>query len=152
MTKQITTQPEMLDLGDISAHPMWAPPGDDEVLDVGTLALRKEIARRLVPFDGRKSSGVSYDQPLVVQFFKDVYRTSQRPEAASFIWLLGAVVLVRLQTVDTIQARLVSMELEWRENPSSQRTRDRLASLRRQRNVIEEKAEYLLIAMHQSVS
>lgn len=151
MSSKQTTQPEMLDLGDTSGHPMWTPPGDGEVLDIGTRALRKEIARRLVPYDGRKESGVSYDLPLVVRYFKDVYLTSQRPEAASFIWLLGAVTLVTLQSVDTIQIRLVGMESEWRENASSQPTRQRLSDLRRQRNVIEQQAQFLIAAMYQSV-
>lgn len=149
MKKQTKHQEPMIGLEDLTAHPMWAMPGDDEDLHRNTRLLRRAIARGLVPFDGAKEAGVSYDMPEVVAFMERIYKISTVDH--STIWLWGAITFERLQTVGNIDDRLAGMTQAWRDELSLKgkaSTREHMARLRRQRGVIEEQAERLIQSIY----
>lgn len=69
-------------------HPMWVPPHPSEALTAQVRALRKEIARQLRRFDGRK------DMIVPVAFCQAAYEASLMPQATrSAPWLIGEVTL-----------------------------------------------------------
>jgi len=99
MTKP-TPQPEMLiDMdSDTLRHPMWKPPSDTERLGVHIRAVRREIAKQLIPLDGRT------DCRAAVAYCEAVYDMSTTEFASNFIWLLGQVQWLRLKGVRLLQA------------------------------------------------
>lgn len=75
-----------LPIDEVSAHPMWAPPGDDQTdLTPEQRALQTVIAKALTPFDGRPNS------KEVIQFCKNVYEASLAPNHANTVMLLGTI-------------------------------------------------------------
>lgn len=64
-------QPALLDVAEVR-HPMWAPPAEDKYLPNHLRALRTEIAKRLIPLDGRS------DVRQVLAWLQDVYDDSNR--------------------------------------------------------------------------
>lgn len=69
-------------------HPMWTKPGEHDDLPDHIKALQTEIAKRLIPYDGRT------DHKEVIGFCQTAYFFSKLPKAHEDLpWLLGVIVL-----------------------------------------------------------
>lgn len=64
-------------------HAMWTPPEPGETNHPHVFALRAEIAKRLIPLDGRRNVD------MLIGWLAEVHDESQHRKAADSVWLIG---------------------------------------------------------------